>query len=269
MALTLFFCCLRCRGWLCGLWLKLLSSDPICRKSSELPLHSIYFRTKRKLLLKTLLYVRHVQHMHQRWHKLYEHQLTQLFTWLTETMMKFKVPNKMILPMWVGLVPDGYLRLWWSSTASLLERRPIAYIVFCSAARVRFHWTMGLTRYLFNFIFLNIFYRIPLYAGVLITIVDTFSFLLLDKYGLRKLEVLFAIMIGTMAVTFGYEVSTYLHKSPKTITQSHNHKDSWKTQRDSKDREVILLSRYQSKNKKRAFFPVCIFKLAFRGLKSN
>lgn len=50
------------------------------------------------------------------------------------------------------------------------------------------------------------FYRIPLYAGVLITIADTFTFLLLDKYGLRKLEAFFAFLILIMVVTFGYEV---------------------------------------------------------------
>lgn len=49
-------------------------------------------------------------------------------------------------------------------------------------------------------------YRIPLYAGVLITIADTFTFLLLDKYGLRKLEAFFAFLILIMVVTFGYEV---------------------------------------------------------------
>ncbi|KAL3276613.1 hypothetical protein HHI36_011985 [Cryptolaemus montrouzieri] len=46
---------------------------------------------------------------------------------------------------------------------------------------------------------------IPLWLGVLITIADTFTFLFLDKYGLRKLETLFAILIGIMGVTFGYE----------------------------------------------------------------
>ena len=30
---------------------------------------------------------------------------------------------------------------------------------------------------------------IPLWAGTLITVIDTFTFLFLDKYGLRKLEV--------------------------------------------------------------------------------
>jgi len=46
---------------------------------------------------------------------------------------------------------------------------------------------------------------IPLYGGVLITIVDTFTFLLLDKYGLRKLEAFFGLLITIMAFTFGYE----------------------------------------------------------------
>lgn len=49
-------------------------------------------------------------------------------------------------------------------------------------------------------------YSIPLWIGTLITIVDTFTFLLLDKYGLRKLELLFGFLITVMAVTFGYEV---------------------------------------------------------------
>lgn len=39
----------------------------------------------------------------------------------------------------------------------------------------------------------------------MITIVDTFTFLFLDKYGLRKLELFFGVLITVMAVTFGYE----------------------------------------------------------------
>ncbi|XP_053564191.1 natural resistance-associated macrophage protein 2 [Bombina bombina] len=49
---------------------------------------------------------------------------------------------------------------------------------------------------------------VPLWAGVLITIVDTFFFLFLDKYGLRKLELFFGFLITLMAVTFGYEYIT-------------------------------------------------------------
>ena len=46
--------------------------------------------------------------------------------------------------------------------------------------------------------------RIPLYAGVLITITDTFIFLFLDKF-VRKLELFFGFLITVMAVTFGIE----------------------------------------------------------------
>ncbi|XP_008555613.1 protein Malvolio isoform X2 [Microplitis demolitor] len=46
---------------------------------------------------------------------------------------------------------------------------------------------------------------LPLWSGVLITVIDTFTFLLLDKYGLRKLELFFGLLISVMAVTFGYE----------------------------------------------------------------
>jgi NRAMP (natural resistance-associated macrophage protein)-like metal ion transporter len=44
---------------------------------------------------------------------------------------------------------------------------------------------------------------------VLITIIDTFTFLFLDKYGLRKLEAFFGLLISVMAVTFGYEVGAF------------------------------------------------------------
>uniref|UniRef100_UPI0037E7091A natural resistance-associated macrophage protein 2-like isoform X2 n=1 Tax=Semicossyphus pulcher TaxID=241346 RepID=UPI0037E7091A len=47
--------------------------------------------------------------------------------------------------------------------------------------------------------------RIPLWGGVLITITDTFVFLFLDKYGLRKLEAFFGLLITIMALSFGYE----------------------------------------------------------------
>ncbi|KAJ3650843.1 hypothetical protein Zmor_016921 [Zophobas morio] len=49
---------------------------------------------------------------------------------------------------------------------------------------------------------------IPLWGGVLITIVDTFTFLFLDKYGLRKLELFFGLLITVMGVTFGFEYIT-------------------------------------------------------------
>ncbi|KAL7632565.1 UNVERIFIED_CONTAM: hypothetical protein RMT77_017132 [Armadillidium vulgare] len=46
---------------------------------------------------------------------------------------------------------------------------------------------------------------IPLWGGVIITIADTFTFLALDQYGLRKLEALFGFLITVMGITFGYE----------------------------------------------------------------
>lgn len=54
---------------------------------------------------------------------------------------------------------------------------------------------------------------IPLYIGVILTICDTFTFLFLDKYGLRKLECFFGFLITVMAVTFGYE---YIVSDPPT-----------------------------------------------------
>ncbi|KAL3316713.1 hypothetical protein Ciccas_004635 [Cichlidogyrus casuarinus] len=47
--------------------------------------------------------------------------------------------------------------------------------------------------------------RIPLWGGVLITIVDTLTFLCIDKYGLRRLEFFFAFLITIMGFSFGYE----------------------------------------------------------------
>ncbi|XP_028142899.1 protein Malvolio isoform X2 [Diabrotica virgifera virgifera] len=49
---------------------------------------------------------------------------------------------------------------------------------------------------------------IPIWGGVLITIIDTFTFLFLDKYGLRKLESFFGLLITIMGVTFGFEYAT-------------------------------------------------------------
>ncbi|KAG8544462.1 hypothetical protein GDO81_022458, partial [Engystomops pustulosus] len=58
--------------------------------------------------------------------------------------------------------------------------------------------------------------RIPLWGGVLITIIDTIFFLFLDKYGLRKLEAFFALLITIMAVTFGYEY-VVVHPDQKEV----------------------------------------------------
>jgi len=45
---------------------------------------------------------------------------------------------------------------------------------------------------------------IPLWGGVLITVLDTFTFLGLDKYGLRKLELFFGFLISKNFMCFFY-----------------------------------------------------------------
>ncbi|XP_019762505.1 protein Malvolio [Dendroctonus ponderosae] len=50
--------------------------------------------------------------------------------------------------------------------------------------------------------------KVPLWGGVLITILDTFTFLFIDNYGLRKLESFFILLISIMTVTFGFEYGT-------------------------------------------------------------
>ncbi|KAK2705504.1 hypothetical protein QYM36_015781 [Artemia franciscana] len=55
---------------------------------------------------------------------------------------------------------------------------------------------------------------VPIWVGVLITIADTFTFLLLDKYGLRKLEFFFGFLITVMGISFGYE---YVKAAPDQL----------------------------------------------------
>jgi len=49
---------------------------------------------------------------------------------------------------------------------------------------------------------LNILFGIPLWAGVLITIVDTFLILLMKQNGMRILEIMFASMLFVIACCF-------------------------------------------------------------------
>ena len=50
---------------------------------------------------------------------------------------------------------------------------------------------------------LNILFNIPLWGGALITIFDSFLFLFIHYYGVRKLEMFFAFLIAVMTVCFG------------------------------------------------------------------
>jgi len=56
--------------------------------------------------------------------------------------------------------------------------------------------------------------KIPLWAGALITAADTFTFLILEKYGIRKLEAFFASLISIMAIAFGVE---YIISAPDQL----------------------------------------------------
>lgn len=49
---------------------------------------------------------------------------------------------------------------------------------------------------------LNILFGLPLYVGALITILDSFLFLFIHYFGVRKLEFFFLVLIAIMAVTF-------------------------------------------------------------------
>ena len=49
---------------------------------------------------------------------------------------------------------------------------------------------------------LNILFGLPIWVGVIITIVDSFLFLFIHYWGIRALEAFFGLLIGTMAVTF-------------------------------------------------------------------
>ncbi|CAG8611672.1 17521_t:CDS:2 [Rhizophagus irregularis] len=53
---------------------------------------------------------------------------------------------------------------------------------------------------------LKILFRIPLWVGTLLTAMDTFTFMLLQSYGVRKLEALFMVLISTMAICFWIEM---------------------------------------------------------------
>lgn len=49
---------------------------------------------------------------------------------------------------------------------------------------------------------LNILFGLKTWIGVLVTILETFLFLFIHYYGVRKIEALFAVAILTMGITF-------------------------------------------------------------------
>jgi natural resistance-associated macrophage protein 2 len=53
---------------------------------------------------------------------------------------------------------------------------------------------------------LKIIFGFPLWVGTLLTAMDTFTFMLLQNYGVRKLEAFFMVLISTMAICFWIEM---------------------------------------------------------------
>jgi natural resistance-associated macrophage protein len=53
---------------------------------------------------------------------------------------------------------------------------------------------------------LHILLRLPLWAGVLMTATDTFTFMMIQRYGIRRLEAFFMVLITLMAVCFWVEM---------------------------------------------------------------
>ncbi|KAI7903370.1 natural resistance-associated macrophage protein-domain-containing protein [Cokeromyces recurvatus] len=53
---------------------------------------------------------------------------------------------------------------------------------------------------------LHILLRLPLWAGVLMTATDTFTFMMIQRYGIRRLEAFFMVLISIMAVCFWVEM---------------------------------------------------------------
>ncbi|KAL3528974.1 hypothetical protein ACH5RR_008296 [Cinchona calisaya] len=60
---------------------------------------------------------------------------------------------------------------------------------------------------------LNILFKIPIWCGVLITGLSTLVLLLLQQYGVRKLEIFIAFLVFTMAICFFVELG---YAKPKT-----------------------------------------------------
>lgn len=63
-------------------------------------------------------------------------------------------------------------------------------------------------------------FRIPIWAGVLITGADTFTFLFLEQFGLRKLEAFFCTLITIMAGAFLYIVREHFCKKRDFVLTS-------------------------------------------------
>lgn len=118
-----------------------------------------------------------------------------------------------ILKRWIM----AEIAIIWSDIQEVIGTSLAIYIL-SDKAQVFFFQVIIATVYIYIFVLSS--NRVPIWGGVLITVCDTFTFLLLDKYGLRKLELLFGFLITVMAMTFGYEVS-FILVFPSLYIQLH------------------------------------------------
>ncbi|KAI8988870.1 natural resistance-associated macrophage protein-domain-containing protein [Pilobolus umbonatus] len=124
----------------------------------------------------------------------------------------------------------GYSLLWllfWAHVIGLLFQLLSARLGTITghhlAQLIRFNYSKRLTFILWSFaqvavigadileivgtaVALHILLRMPLWAGVLMTAIDTFTFMMIQRYGIRRLEAFFMILISLMATCFWVEL---------------------------------------------------------------
>lgn len=64
---------------------------------------------------------------------------------------------------------------------------------------------------------LHILLRLPLWAGVLMTAIDTFTFMMIQRYGMRKMEAFFLVLILVMTTCFWVEMVASQPEVPQIL----------------------------------------------------
>lgn len=74
---------------------------------------------------------------------------------------------------------------------------------------------------------------IPIWVGVIITIVDTLTLLFMDRFGYHKFEAIFYVLIAVMAISFGFEFTVVKPKAVEILKGFIPYCKNW-------DKEVLL-----------------------------
>ncbi|KAL0140581.1 natural resistance-associated macrophage protein-domain-containing protein [Mucor lusitanicus] len=99
----------------------------------------------------------------------------------------------------------GYSLLWllfWSHVIELFEKLTLVLWGFAQLAIIG----ADILEIVGTAVALHILLRLPLWAGVLMTATDTFTFMMIQRYGIRRLEAFFMVLITMMAVCFWVEL---------------------------------------------------------------